>query len=160
MRVERLLEKGRRLADRLQPAAALVTRLLVGYAFVRTGLGKWQNFEGTVSFFTEVGLPLPEVNAAFIAGLELAGGALLMAGLGTRLFAALLSSTMVVALLTADRARLVGAFSAGSDYGPTDVVPLVFLAFLIWLVAFGAGAWSLDRVFFRKAGIAAQRRVA
>lgn len=50
-----------------------------------------------------------------------------MAGLRTRVFAALLSSTMVVVLLTADREGLVSKFPADL----TDVSAVVLLLFLI-----------------------------
>jgi putative oxidoreductase len=142
--IRRMLDFGRTVADRFTPVAPLLTRLVVGYGFLLTGLGKLRNFEGTVAFFTEAGLPLPEVNAAFIGTLEIAGGALLMAGLLTRAFASLLSASMVVALLTADRTTFFAALTPGSDRALTDVVPLVFLLFLVWLVAYGAGPWSVD----------------
>src|SRR5436190_13824384 len=86
----------------VKPLAPLLTRIVIGQAFVQTGIGKWENFHDTVEFFASLGLPAPAANAAFTATLELVGGAALILGLGTNLFAALLSSTMVVALLTAD----------------------------------------------------------
>ena len=87
---------------------------------------------------------MPTANAAFISTLELVGGICLMLGLGTRLFAALLSCTMVVAILTADWKDFTAAFSS-SDKGLLDVTPVPFLLFLLWLVAFGAGKISVDR---------------
>jgi putative oxidoreductase len=126
-----------------EPLAPLLSRLVLGMAFVHTGIGKWQNFEATAEFFAGLGLPAPAANAAFIATLEAVGGAALVAGLGTRLFAALLSSTMVVALLTADRAGLVGALSGG-EQALIDLLPMMFLMPLVWLTAFGAGPVSVD----------------
>lgn len=154
--VQRPLALGRELAVRLQPLAALCTRLVLGITFFRTGLGKWQHFDDTVSFFTDLGIPAPAANAAFISSLELAGGILLILGLGTRLSAALLSATMIVALMTADRADFVAAISGSPDKGLTDVTPLPFLLMLGWLVAFGAGALSLDCLLFRRMGDAAR----
>ena len=147
--VSRLLAFGRDLAIRLQPLAALCTRLVLGVTFFRTGLGKWQHFDKTAEFFAGLGIPAPTANAAFISSLELAGGILLILGLGTRLFGALLSATMIVALMTADRADFVAAISGSPDKGLMDVTPLPFLLMLGWLVAFGAGALSLDRLLFR-----------
>jgi NADH dehydrogenase len=135
-------------ADRLQAVAPLLTRLAVGYAFVRTGLGKWQNFESTVGFFADLGIPLPEANAALATGLELVGGALLMLGLGTRLFATLLAVTMVVALATAEKAKLVEAAVPGGEIWLLEVAPLVLLMFLTWLAVRGPGKLSLDRVLY------------
>jgi putative oxidoreductase len=134
----------------VRPLAPLLTRLVIGHAFVQTGVGKWQNFSDTVDFFRSIGLPAPAANAAFIASLEVVGGAALILGLGTHLFSALLSSTMVVALLTADRESFVGAITGSSDKTLTDVLPIVFLMPLVWLIAFGAGPLSVDDLFSRR----------
>jgi len=120
----------------------LLTRIAFGVAFFFTGRGKWMNFENTVNFFTQLGIPFPQVNAAFVASLELVGGILLIIGLGTRLVSLLLASTMVVALLTADRQSFLDAL-AGGDV--TGVTPFVFLLFLLWLAVYGPGALSVDR---------------
>jgi putative oxidoreductase len=143
-------------ATALQPIAALVTRLVIGWMFFGTGHGKWVNFENTVQFFTDKGIPAPRVNAAFIASLELAGGLCLMAGLCTRIIAFLLSCTMVVAILTADWADFTGALGGGKK-DLLDVTPVPPLMFLLWLLAFGAGAISLDRILFRKYGTPTSR---
>jgi putative oxidoreductase len=128
----------------IRPLAPLLTRLVIGVAFVQTGIGKWQNFHDTVDFFASLGLPAPAANAAFTATLEVVGGAALIVGLGTNLFAALLSMTMVVAILTAERMNLVGALTGSGDHSLTDILPLMFLMPLAWLVAFGAGPLSVD----------------
>jgi putative oxidoreductase len=128
----------------IKPLAPLLTRLVIGYAFVQTGIGKWQNFHDTAEFFASLGLPAPAANAAFIASLEVVGGAALIAGIGTNLFAALLSSTMVVAILTADWTNFVGALTGSGEQALTDILPVMFLMPLTWLTAFGAGPISLD----------------
>jgi putative oxidoreductase len=130
--------------------APLLTRLVVGWAFHLTGNGKLENFERTVDFFTSLEIPLPALNAAFVARLECWGGLLLIAGLGTRLVAFMLSGTMVVALMTADRMTFVGALKGTGDAGLTDVSAFVFLLFLLWLVFFGPGLLSLDALLFRR----------
>jgi len=127
----------------------LLTRLLMGQAFLLTGRGKIENFANTVSFFTELGIPMPELNAAFVSRLEYFGGMLLIAGLGTRIVAALLSSTMLVALLTADKASFLDAFFMRGDSGLTDVVPVVYGLFLLWLIVYGPGKLSLDTLLAR-----------
>ncbi len=137
------------LTTPLQPIVALATRVVIGQAFVLTGLGKWRNFDRTVEFFTKTGIPVPKANAAFIATLELVGGACLILGFGTRFFALMLSATMVVALMTADRQDFLNAFALSPDKGFTDVTAVVFLLFLLWLAAWGAGPFSADRALFR-----------
>jgi putative oxidoreductase len=139
-----------RVTTPLQPLVALATRIVIGQAFVLTGLGKWRNFDRTAAFFADLGIPVPKANAAFIATLELVGGACLILGLGTRFFSLMLSATMVVAILTADRQDFLNAFALSPDKGFTDVTPVVFLLFLLWLAAFGAGRFSADAALFRK----------
>lgn len=127
----------------------LLTRLVVGFAFYDSGNGKLAHMENTVAFFTDLNIPFPELNAAFVARLEYYGGILLLAGVLTRIFALLLSSTMVVALLTADRDTLVGALNRTSEIGLADVAPLVLGVFLSWLVVKGPGAVSVDALLKR-----------
>jgi putative oxidoreductase len=127
----------------------LLTRLVLGQAFFQAGRGKLENFENTVAFFTDLGIPAPHLNAAFVARLEYYGGLLLVAGLLARLTAFLLSSTMVVALLTADRPLFAQALGGSGEASLTDVVPFVYLLMLLWLVVFGPGLVSLDRVLGR-----------
>lgn len=130
-------------ADVVKPLAPLLTRLVIGAAFLQTGVGKWQNLHDVADYFATLGFPAPTLNAALTATIEAVGGAALILGLGTNLFATLLSSTMVVAILTADRMNLVGALTGG-DQSLTDIVPLMFLLPLVWLIPFGAGPFSLD----------------
>jgi putative oxidoreductase len=142
--VRRAAALGLRVTSALQLLAPLLTRLVIGYAFYQAGGGKLANMEGTVGFFTDLGIPFPAANAAFIARLEFYGGMLLIVGLGTRIVAALLGSTMAVALMTADKDALVNALKGVGDAGLTDVVPVVYGLFLLWLILFGPGLASLD----------------
>jgi putative oxidoreductase len=144
----------RRLAVLTERAAfvpPLLTRITIGLGYFHTGTGKWHNFERTAQFFASVGIPFARANAAFISWLEIVGGLLLVAGLLTRVSAALLAGSMTVALLTADRADFVAAWGSASESSPTDVASYVFLLFLTWLLVYGAGAVSLDRLIDRGA---------
>ena len=138
-----------KLAAALAFLAPLLTRLVIGQAFHQTGSGKIENFGNTVSFFTELGIPMPQANAFFVSRLEFWGGLLLVVGLLTRVVAAGLASTMLVALATADRETFLGALKGTSDAGLTDVTSFVYLLFLIWLVLFGPGVVSLDALVAR-----------
>jgi putative oxidoreductase len=138
-----------KLAGALAFLAPLITRLVMGQAFYQTGSGKIENFANTVSFFSELGIPMPEANAFFVSRLEFWGALLLLVGLATRLVALGLASTMVVALLTADRASFLEALRGTGDAGLTDVVPFVYLLFLGWLVLAGPGVVSLDALVAR-----------
>ena len=122
----------------------LLTRLVIGYAFYQTGAGKIANIGNVTEFFTGLGIPFPALNAAFVARVEYYGGLLLIVGLLTRVAASLLGSTMIVALLTADKADFLVALAGTGDKGLTDVVPVVYGMFLLWLLVFGPGLASLD----------------
>ena len=128
----------------------LLTRLLMGYAFYLTGKGKLSDVSRVTEFFTGLGIPFPAANAAFISNLEYYGGILLILGLCTRPIAALLASTMAVALMTAERAdflsALSGIFGAESKKDLSDITPVIYGAFLVWLVIYGPGLISLDAI--------------
>lgn len=147
--IARLAVSGLRIAGALAFVAPLITRLVLGWAFHSTGHGKLQNLDRTASFFRDIGIPFPRANAAFIGSLEFIGGLCLMLGLGTRVFALLLSATMAVALLTAERENFVNKFA----HELTDVVPVVYEMFLLWLILYGPGPVSIDHWIRKKIGI-------
>src|SRR5277367_5515002 len=93
--VQRLSGMGLRVAAALSFLAPLLTRLVIGYAFHITGHGKLQNLDRTTQFFDGLGIPLPHINAIFVSWLEFAGGLFIFVGLFTRIFAALLSFSMM-----------------------------------------------------------------
>jgi putative oxidoreductase len=138
-----------RLAGRLASIAPLATRIVIGLAFFQAGAGKFRNFENVIAFFDSLGIPFPAFNAGLVATTETVGGLMLIFGLFTRFFASGLTITMVVALLTADTADFVAAWSGASQLSPTDVTAFTFLLFLLWLVFYGAGKLSLDALLRR-----------
>jgi putative oxidoreductase len=81
--------------------------------------------------------------------METVGGLMLIFGLFTRFFAAGLTTTMIVALLTADKAAFLASWGATAESSPTDITAFVFLLFLLWLVFYGAGKLSLDALLRR-----------
>jgi putative oxidoreductase len=143
------VRRGVALAATLSFVAPLATRLVIGLAFIHTGLGKWQHFGRTTEFFASLGIPFAPASAALVATLETAGGAALIVGLLTRLSALGLSAVMAAALLTADRQAFIASWSSASEVSPTDVTAFVFLLFLLWLTLLGPGRASLDHLLQR-----------
>jgi len=131
----------------------LLTRGFLFYAFYATGSGKLEHPEGILALMKNIGIPLPELNAAFISRLEYYGAFLLLVGLLTRPAAALLSCTMVVALATADKTSFLDALAFRGDGTISDVAPLVLLVPLVWLVVFGPGLVSIDAAIARALGL-------
>jgi len=136
----------------------LATRVTIGLGYLHTGLGKWHSFERTVDFFAGLGIPFARASAGLVASLEVVGGLLLLLGLLTRTSATLLAASMVVALLTADGPAFIGSWGRASEISPTDVASWVFLLYLLWLIAHGAGAVSVDRAVARWRGRGAAGR--
>jgi putative oxidoreductase len=145
--IKNLYLRAIQLCNRLGWLGPLIIRLVVGTAFVLTGWGKLHNLEDVTKFFESLHIPLAGPQAAFIATLEFAGGLLLIAGLGTRIIALLLSCTMIVALATAILPKAESLAEIPSS------IELTYLAIFAWLIVHGAGSVSLDRVIARRGSV-------
>jgi putative oxidoreductase len=150
--VQRLAGLGLKITAALAFLAPLLTRLVIGWAFHVTGSGKLHNLDRTTQFFAGLGIPMPHVNAIFVSSLEFIGGLCLFVGLFTRIFAALLSCSMIVALITSDGGEWLMKFPADL----TDVTSFTFLLFLIWLVLYGPGPISIDKLLSKWLHIGSQ----
>jgi putative oxidoreductase len=117
----------------------LALRLIYGGQFTLTGHGELTHLEQTAEFFAGLGIPAPPFHAALVGGTEMIGGALLVAGLGTRIAAVPLTIAMVAAYLTAHRAD---AFNSLDDF--TSQAPYPFLLACLLLLAFGPGRLAFD----------------
>lgn len=141
-----------RAADQLRWLPPLLLRVVLGVAFLQTGWGKLHNLEGFTAFFEQLGIPLAGVQAPFVAGLELAGGALLVLGLGTRIAATLLAGVMLVAIATA---IWPGVASWRQLLGTVEAI---YFSTFVYLAVHGAGAVSLDNLVARRVGSSAALR--
>ena len=156
--VQRAAALGYRVASVFAFLAPLLTRITLGYAFILTGSGKLANLDQFTLFLTELGVPFPATQAPFVAGLEFVGGICLVLGLLTRVMGLGLAATMVVALLSAERALFLNAWLPTGDVGPLDVPAWVFLLLLTWLVLYGPGMLSLDALLAKKLGVKRPRQ--
>ncbi|PLC13524.1 hypothetical protein AUQ48_03980 [Kocuria flava] len=123
-------------------------RVVLGTTFLLHG---WQKVDewtlaGTQAAFAQMGVPAAQAAAPAVAVLELAGGILLLIGLGTRVVAALLALVMLGALVLV---HLPAGFFAAD--GGFELVLLLAAAAALFALA-GAGRWSVDAV------LAARRR--
>lgn len=136
------------VGDNLQSLFLLCIRLFWGYGFFLSGLGKFGNIDKVIGFFTNLGIPYPEINAYAAAGVELVGGALLILGLFSRIAAIPLIFTMGVAYLTAHKEALLNIFNDTDTF--FQQAPFLFLLAALIVFVFGPGRFSLDYFLFDK----------
>lgn len=123
----------------------LVLRIVVGLIFVAHGAQKIFEYTlpGTIGSFADMGVPLPEIAAPFVAFVELVGGALLALGLFTRPVGILLAIDMIVAIVAVHLPAGLWVGEGGYEYVAVLGVAALALAFT------GAGRFSIDGAFLR-----------
>jgi len=134
----------RALEHRLRWLPPTLARVTLGWIFVQSGWGKLHHLDQVVKFFTDLGIPAPQIQAPFAAGTELVCGALVGVGLATRVAALPLMVIMTVALSTAlrDRIEELSDLFALAEY--------CYIVLLAGLAIFGGGPLSLDAWIARR----------
>jgi putative oxidoreductase len=128
------------------PYAAFVLRIALGTMFIAHALLKYAVFTlpGTAKFFESLGLPGPLAYATFFA--ELVGGALILAGVGTRYVAAVLVPLLLGALWAhAGNGWLFTSANGGWEY------PAFLAAAAIVQALLGDGKYALGSSLFSTA---------
>lgn len=120
-----------------------LARFTVGWVFLWSGWGKLHDLDKIVAFFAELGIPYPELQAPFASATELVCGALLLAGLCTRLASVPLIVVMIVAIVTAQRENVT---ALGDLFG---LIEFLYIALLVWIGVAGPGPLSLDALLVR-----------
>ncbi len=139
------------IAARLSWLPPALARLTLGIIFTGSGWGKLHNLKTVTEFFTQLHVPVPGFNAAFVGATELVCGILLLLGLASRLAAIPLIVTMCVAIATARISDVEG-------FG--DLLRLqewIYIVLSIWIAVAGAGALSLDYLLSRRLRFSATR---
>lgn len=140
----------------------MLIRALVGWVFVSEGIQKFLfPDELGAGRFTKIGIPAAEIMGPFVGVLEVACGALILAGLLTRLAALGLIFDMVVAITSTKVPILLGrgfwGFAAPkaksglwsmAHESRTDFSMLIGAVFLLVV---GAGGLSVDAWLARRA---------
>jgi uncharacterized membrane protein YphA (DoxX/SURF4 family) len=118
----------------------LILRLFVGGIFIIHGVQKLMNMEGTIGFFSQIGLN--SFWAWVVALVETVGGVALVLGLFVQYASALLSIVLLVAIIMVKYKfggpTLLGKFAAGE-------VDLALLGSTLALVCTGAGRYALSK---------------
>ena len=123
--------------------AILLIRILVGWVFLSEGIQKFLFPETLgVGRFTKIGIPLPQLMAPFVGITEIICGALLLAGLFTRLASVPLLIDICVALYSTKIVTLMkNGFWGTLHEARTDASMLLGLVFLLIV---GGGTLALD----------------
>ena len=129
--------------------ALLILRLALGICFIIHGLGKLGivgpgNMAGFTGWLTSLGVPFPALQARIAMVTELAGGALLAVGLGTRVAAFFCLVAMVVAATIGHKGGgyLITNNPPGNEYALNLAILMLFL------ILVGPGQYSFDHLLF------------
>lgn len=116
------------------------SRIMIGLIFVLHGWSKFEGgISGTVGFFESIGIP--GFLASVVAIIELVGGAGMILGLGTRVFAALFIVVMGGVLLTA---KVGQPFMSGTE------LDYLLLAGSLTMLFTGSRFLAVDHFFSRQ----------
>jgi len=125
-----------------------IVRLMMGVILLLAGLAKWAGgIGGTIAFFTQLGIPLPQVMGPVIATGELVGGILLIVGFGTRAVGVWFVCEFLVTAFYVKLAR-----GAGWDAARLD---LMLLAGSVMLIIGGAGRLAVQEWIAHRGTVAA-----
>lgn len=136
----------------LTAAGLTILRVVTGLIFVAHGWQKYSEFTiaGTQESFAGMGVPMASLAAPVVATLELVGGAALIVGVLTRIFAALLSLNMLGALILVHAAAGFYVTNGGYEF------VLLLGAAALGIALVGPGRFSLDHTLFTRRGARAK----
>ena len=127
-----------------QSAIPTIGRILMAAIFLVSGVGKALAPAATIGYIESVGLPFATLGLVAAVAIEVGGGAMLALGIKTRLVATLLAAFSVVT-------GLVFHSAVGDQNQLIHLMKNIAMAGgLLQVVAFGAGAYSVDAASSRK----------
>ena len=122
----------------LQNLALLVGRILIAVMLLIAAYNKFKGYDGSIAYFTRLGIPMPSIAAPVVEAFELIVAVLLIVGYQTR------CSAIAVAIFV-----VVAALFAHTNFGDGNQLNhflknMAIAGGCLALFAAGAGAYSLD----------------
>jgi putative oxidoreductase len=125
----------------------LLARLLIAALFIPAGFETLGDIDGSTAYFAGLGMPLPSIAAWAVGFFELAAGAVVLAGLQTRLVALALAAFALAA-------GFIGHYGQGADdpamaflHRQMLMKDIAIAGGLLALAVIGAGRYSLDALW-------------
>ncbi|MCF6181519.1 DoxX family protein [Lutibacter sp.] len=134
---------GKKLS-KLESLPLLLFRLVLAYGFYGPAMMKLKNIDGIISWFTDMGMPMPALNAYMATATESLGVLFLILGFSTRIISVPLIVVMLVAIKTV---HLANGFESGNN---GFEIPLYYIFMLFALFIYGPGKYSLDYLLSKK----------
>ena len=144
MSIKKIYSQFSNISSYLNSLSLLFARLAIAYGFYEPAMRKWSDIDGVASWFGNIGIPMPLLNAYMSATTEILGVILLTIGLFTRLIAIPLIVIMIVAIFAV---HLPSGFDSGNN---GFEIPLYYGLFLMIFLSHGGGKFSLDYLIFKK----------
>jgi putative oxidoreductase len=141
----RAYDIGVSVTNHAQSPLLFIIRYIWGIQLMQAGLGKLLNIGTPIDYFTSLGIPFPVENAWLVSFTETFGGMFLALGLLTRLTSIPLIINFIVAYLTTEQESLHKLAHLDTD-DFIAAAPFPFLAMALITLAFGPGAYSVDRL--------------
>jgi len=132
------------LANHFKSFSLLFARVAIAYGFYTPALVKWSNFDTTVAWFVELGIPFATFATFVTASVEVIAIVLLFLGLFTRFISIPLIVIMLVAIFSVHLSHGFSVANNGFE------IPLYYLLFLSIFATQGAGKFSLDYLMFTR----------
>ncbi len=133
----------------IRSRSTVLIRLAVGLIFLTQGILKFSDPNMGVVRFTRIGFPHPSFTAHFVGVFEIICGALVLIGLFTR-WAAIPLLIIISTAIASTKIPELFRTNQGFWYMVSDArTDFAMVCCLIFLIASGAGSWSIDA---RKSG--------
>ncbi|MDX1828344.1 MAG: DoxX family protein [Lutibacter sp.] len=134
---------GRKLS-KLKDLPLLFLRIILAVGFYGPAMMKLKNIDGIISWFADMGMPMPALNAYLATATENLGVLFLILGFSTRIISVPLIIVMIVAIKTV---HLANGFESGNN---GFEIPLYYILMLFTLFIYGPGKYSLDYLFNKR----------